>query len=92
MEDKEIRIMRLSKEAVFEIVWEFFMENGETIFKIKKNSQDLLFHFEEDCENNGCYIAVSKFDPSLKISDLDLEKISAIDSVYENADYSVIKL
>ncbi|MBR6918279.1 MAG: hypothetical protein IKN38_08850 [Clostridia bacterium] len=91
MKNNEIRAIRLSKDAVFEIVREFFMENGTNTFN-SMNDNDIMYHFRE-CDNNGEYIiAMSKFDPAININDIDLKNVNIIDSVYDKVNYSVIKL
>ncbi len=90
MKNGELRAIRLTKDAVYEIVRKFFAENGERVFNINNNSDDVLFHFEEDEENDGYIVAVSKFDHSINIDELDLKDINTIDSAYTKVDYSTI--
>ena len=40
----EVRIIRLSKQAVLELVWEYFMKNGDELFNIKNDENfDVTF-------------------------------------------------
>ena len=90
MKKGEIRAIRLTKDAAFEIVREFFAENGNRIFKINTESDDILYHFEKDEENGEYVVAASLVDTSIDISNLDLSSIIRIDSAFNNVQYSII--
>ena len=66
------------------------MQNGNRVFSINKKASNTLYHFEEDKENGGYIVAVSAFDPSIDINELDSKDIKSIDSVYTNVKYSVL--
>ena len=40
----EIRVIKISKEAIKELIWETLMEIGEEKLDIERNSDDIIFH------------------------------------------------
>lgn len=45
LEEHEIRVIRLSQQAIQELIWEYFMKNGDKVMDIpKKDSFSVIFH------------------------------------------------
>lgn len=41
---REIRVIRLSKKAIQELLWEHFMEVGDALMELPEESDDVIFH------------------------------------------------
>lgn len=39
----EVRVIKIPREAIEEILWEDLMENGDEWFDLKRNSDDIIF-------------------------------------------------
>ena len=68
LKDKEIRVIRISKEAVLELLWENLIDNGELYFELHK-SDDRIYHMLLD-ESGDLIYAVKR-----RTSQLDVDKI-----------------
>lgn len=44
----EVRVVKIPREAIEEILWENLMENGDEWFDLKQNSDDIIFRMNFD--------------------------------------------
>lgn len=44
----EVRVVKIPREAIEEILWENLMENGDEWFDLKQNSDDIIFRMKFD--------------------------------------------
>lgn len=44
----EVRVIKIPREAIEEILWENLMENGDEWFDLKQNSDDIIFRMNFD--------------------------------------------
>lgn len=44
----EVRVIKIPREAIEEILWEDLMENGDEWFDLKRNSDDIIFRMNFD--------------------------------------------
>lgn len=74
LEEHEIRVIRLSQEAIRELIWEYFMKNGDEIMDIpEKDRFSIIFHMfaEENLKELTLYA---------------INRNEASDAVFEEAD------
>ena len=48
LEENEIRVIKLSRAAIEEILWETFMEIGDDKLELEADSDDIIFHMTTD--------------------------------------------
>ena len=42
--DDEVRFIRLSQKAIYELLWEHFMETGDNVMDIPVDTDDVVYH------------------------------------------------
>lgn len=47
-DDNMIRVIKIPRSGIEELLWEYFMDHGEEILDIEKNSDHVIFHMTLD--------------------------------------------
>ena len=78
--DNTYRVIKISKEALYEFIYESFIDNQETFFDVTDGTK-IVTSFDMDWENDSFTIVAQNFDEeSAMYKDIDVKKISkAID-------------
>lgn len=73
MNSEEVRVIKISKDALYEFVYEKFIENQEQYFNV--NSLDVNSLFDIDYENGSFIFIVSDEESTKFSSDIDLKQL-----------------
>ncbi len=74
--DNTYRVIKISKDALFEFIYESFIDNQETFFDVTDGTK-INHHFNIDWESGSfTIVAENANDEAPFYSDIDVEKIS----------------
>lgn len=85
----EIRVIKIGEEAIKELIVEFVMEHGETMFDLPKEDEESIFGIYFSAEDQTVTMMASRIADQSRV---DLEKIAGeekhmADSVYRTSPY-----
>lgn len=76
--DNTYRVIKISKEALYEFIYESFIDNQETFFDVTDGTK-IVTSFDMDWENDSFTIVAQNFDEELAMyKDIDVKKISKV--------------